>query len=245
MIIDFFRQLLSPNPETSSTGYSRINSRKDFNTVIDRETERADRSGLIFSIILFDFTQVQSMQRSIDFMLQLISARMRTSDEAGWLSDEKLGMVLYNTSHESALVLADEIRATFDDTNVEPPAIDIFIYPDDAQKLSVHSTDNRRMDRVNLELDTWLVVNEGDTEKHFKNVKTRNISIKGLFLESETVFKEGTTVDMNLFFPINDAVTIKHDKIIIKASGEVVRSENGGMGIKFDKNLSILPCDID
>ena len=235
MLKTLFRQLAILPIDENQPSDIRINSQNDFHYVLNRERSRADRSGLHFSIIVFDFTKIINAEASSDLLIKIMSERMRISDEIGWINKSKMGLMLYNTLLEQAKRSADAIVKRFNNAKKECPDISIFIYPDNAAKISSFTSDNRKIKRVELKLPLSLTVKDSDGENDIHNLKTKNISLNGVYFESEKILAVGTEVHLSIFLPIGDTITIMDDRIAVNVSGNVVRKDKKGMAISFKK----------
>jgi lipopolysaccharide/colanic/teichoic acid biosynthesis glycosyltransferase len=110
-----------------------INSRKVFAKIVDREIARANRSGLCFSIVNFSFRNSKIAKILFKQLINILSRRLRLTDEIGWIDDEHIGVLLYNTNLIDAYNFAKNIQKKQASTAF-PLDYEIFIYPQKDQK---------------------------------------------------------------------------------------------------------------
>ena len=85
-------------------------SKVEFIRIIETERARADRVGLRFSIVIFEFEDSKFKDKSLERLLKLLSERLRLTDEIGWVSESRIGALLYSTHPDDACYLAAQIR---------------------------------------------------------------------------------------------------------------------------------------
>ncbi len=102
--------------------------------------------------------------------------------------------------------------------------------------------DNRRLERFNLGLPSQILVGVG-RDQQIIDLFTRDISSDGAFFHTEIPLPVGTAVKIDLVISLEELKKIESRKALIKVSGEVVRSEDKGMAICFDKDYKITPID--
>jgi lipopolysaccharide/colanic/teichoic acid biosynthesis glycosyltransferase len=84
-------------------------SAEAFRAIIERERARADRNGSKFSLVVFDMADTDTDQIVERRLTELISQRVRSTDEVGWIDTRRIGIELPDTSAEGARQLAYEI----------------------------------------------------------------------------------------------------------------------------------------
>ncbi len=102
--------------------------------------------------------------------------------------------------------------------------------------------DKRRLERFNLGLSSQISVGTG-LDQEIINILTRDISSDGAYFHTEVPLPVGTAVKIDLIISLDELKKIESRKALIKVSGEVVRSENKGMAICFEKDYKIMPID--
>ena len=76
-----------------------------------------------------------------------------------------------------------------------------------------------------------------------KTNHTGNISAGGAFVDTDQNFNVGDNVEMQLFIPADEKKDAMSDNASIKATGKVVRAQNGGVAVAFGEVYKILPHD--
>jgi len=102
-------------------------------------------------------------------------------------------------------------------------------------------TEKREMERFDLELPTRLHVEDETGEQRTIEHKTKNISSNGAFIDTDSPFAVGTEVKLNITVPIDKLKDLGGKRSKIEVSGSVVRTDNEGMAICFNKNFCIMP----
>ena len=100
--------VITDTPKKKSVG--PIWSKEEFIRIIETERARADRVGLRFSIVKFDIEDSKAKDKSAARLLRLLSARLRLTDEVGWIAVNRIGALLYNTHPDDACYIASQIR---------------------------------------------------------------------------------------------------------------------------------------
>jgi hypothetical protein len=102
--------------------------------------------------------------------------------------------------------------------------------------------ERRRLERFDLHSPAKVqVVDEGGHEDVIDAV-TKDISSAGAFLISATPVAEGLTVDVEvvLSFETLHRITGGRGKVIVRVKGKVVRSDETGMAVAFDRKFRMI-----
>jgi len=103
--------------------------------------------------------------------------------------------------------------------------------------------ENRSLERFDLGLEAFVsVYSDSDTPDSLA-MQTRDISSDGAYLLTETPLPVGTKVNVDMILSLDELKKLG-GKALIKTSGEVLRTESGGMAISFDRNSRILPYSL-
>ena len=97
--------------------------------------------------------------------------------------------------------------------------------------------EKRKVERFNLHIETILnVQNEAIMDKA-QILLTRDISCAGVFLTTSNPLPIDTRVDLDFLLNQNelDSGSPKDERINISTSGKVVRTNEQGMAVEFDK----------
>lgn len=103
-----------------------IVSQDEFRRVLERERDRADRNGNVFSVVLFTADGddgLASLNRLADWFRQ----RLRKTDIVGLLDGARLGVAMLDTGVTGATKLCGDILR---DLSSEIAAHEMFVYPD-------------------------------------------------------------------------------------------------------------------
>ncbi len=94
-------------------------------TFIDRERNRADRSGGCFSLVVFEAGSNVERRR----LGRMISQRARATDEIGYLRDDSIGALLPDTGMSGAKCFVEHVAESADDPTLAQTC-QIFVYPE-------------------------------------------------------------------------------------------------------------------
>jgi lipopolysaccharide/colanic/teichoic acid biosynthesis glycosyltransferase len=89
--------------------FESISTVEEFQKILLRERSRADRSGLIFSLLTFDLEPLRSAQISVSDLARFLLHRVRTTDTVGGFDGHHLGLLLPDTPESGARKLAEDI----------------------------------------------------------------------------------------------------------------------------------------
>ncbi len=102
-------------------------------------------------------------------------------------------------------------------------------------------TEKRKMERFDLELPAWLYLVDESEELEPFEYKTRNICAGGAYFNTDSPFAVGTDVKINITLPINKFKELGGKHTRIDVSGSVIRADEQGMAVCFDKKFKIEP----
>jgi len=102
----FFKQKKQMNT------FGIIHSSESFRLILERERARAERTGHVFSLVVFDSNNGKGNEAIILGQLgSVLLQKVRMSDEVGWFDEEKsIGALLPGTSAEGAWQFIDIVR---------------------------------------------------------------------------------------------------------------------------------------
>lgn len=131
-----------------------------FRHVLERERARADRTGDHLSLLTLAPRSPKDAPATLAFLARILRTRLRATDEAGWLNDRLIGVVLPSTAAQGAWKLADDLCLEYLD-DLSPPVCTVYSYPSGQWKngeITVRPTANGdRAARPALELETLFV----------------------------------------------------------------------------------------
>jgi len=133
-----------------------IHSSEDFHKVLKRERFRADRNNHEFSLIVFDVGALKKNMGAARHFIDILTSRVRISDEVGLYDKRRLAVLLPDTSSRGAQVLADKVCREIP-TSASYPEYECFTYTYPSQKRFVvnsFSMSNRFEKDVNIKIAT-------------------------------------------------------------------------------------------
>lgn len=105
-------------------------SRDVFRRIINRERDRANRTGEIFSLVVFNAPDSNGKQKNLENLVNIVVRSMRSIDVLGWLDDNHVGILLPETensgAHKFVNKICTEAQSSQDVSNYE-----VYTYPSD------------------------------------------------------------------------------------------------------------------
>lgn len=99
----------------------------------------------------------------------------------------------------------------------------------------------RKVARFDLKLPATVSVGGSAQVLEFE---TQDISEGGAYLRNGKPLAMETTVDIELVLPLDKLVEIKGNKVKVRLSGVVVRSDAEGIAIRFDEEYVLKSLDL-
>lgn len=100
--------------------------------------------------------------------------------------------------------------------------------------------EKRKVERFALQIETMLHVPDDSATDTSQRLISRDISSDGVFLITNNPLPIGTRVDLDLLLRLNELNSNFKDKLInISTSGEIIRIEEGGFVVRFDKHHKV------
>jgi lipopolysaccharide/colanic/teichoic acid biosynthesis glycosyltransferase len=192
-----------PDPSQPS---GLIHTTRQFHELLKHAQTRSKRSGLNFSLVVFDVDGVRPRHLLTGELEQALICRLRTADTAGWLDDERLGILLPGMSEKDAYRLVHDIRAAMSKEAAFPKGR-VYSYSSD------WSLENRKL------LDEVLVKPSsahGYTaafDEVFAFLKDQSINSKSFRRSSLPIWKRamdigGALIGLVILSPVMLAVTV-------------------------------------
>jgi len=216
-----------------------IYSSEHFRVIVERERSRADRDGHGFSLVVFD---IESTANSIsaEYLRHVgFSRRLSPTDEIGWFDKRNIGVLLHNTSVEGAWSFCNYVRDIIA-AKGPPPDCSVYAYPSDKLEVVSGISIKRKEERFDVQAQSTVFLKDKGPQELKEDLLTTNISTGGLFLKTTYPLPIGTSLDINLVVPIDKLKKLEGDRALIKVSGSVVRANEDGMAIRFDKECDII-----
>jgi lipopolysaccharide/colanic/teichoic acid biosynthesis glycosyltransferase len=89
--------------------FDSIYSKEEFLEVVRRERLRTHRNKVPFSLLIFGMVTNSGDRQVFEDLIRVMLPRVRATDEVGWYSDHKIGILLPETAPEGAELVANEI----------------------------------------------------------------------------------------------------------------------------------------
>ena len=104
--------------------------------------------------------------------------------------------------------------------------------------------ERRKMERFDLKLPTRLSWAGKDKEHKSIELMTSNICSGGAFFKTNNPLTVGTDVKLAVILPLDKFKVAEHKILYIDVSGSVIRTDQQGMAICFDRKYKISPHKI-
>jgi len=101
-----------------------------------------------------------------------------------------------------------------------------------------------QFERFDLELHARIEVEAPGSKTEAFSLKTTNISSDGAFFRTPKPLSKGTKVKLNLILEIEKLKKLIGSQCHIKVRGTVVRSDEKGMGVRFQRNWKMIPFEV-
>ena len=99
--------------------------------------------------------------------------------------------------------------------------------------------DKRTFERFELKVPARVGIEGWDQKREEISLVTSNICAGGAYFFKKAPIPEGTRVQMDFVLSIDKLKGLLDSQCRIKVKGEVVRSEETGIAIRFDKDYQI------
>jgi hypothetical protein len=101
----FLRKLLGHlglSHNNESRALDGIRSAEEFRTILNRERGRVNRNGHTFSVVVFDLLDESKDSMCARRLADVLSVRIRATDEIGWFDERCIGVILPYTTPDLA-----------------------------------------------------------------------------------------------------------------------------------------------
>ncbi len=106
----------------------KIHAINDFHTILKRERSYSERNNHGFSLIVFDVGILEKHKILAKNLINILTSRVRISDDVGWFDERRVGILLPDTSSKDAGLLAKMTCKKI--AVIEPtPLCNIYTYP--------------------------------------------------------------------------------------------------------------------
>ena len=121
----YFKALRSSDRAALTDG---LYSSKQFLDLLDRERGRADRNSHGFSLVIFDLDS-EKTDKQIRALAKMLHRRMRATDIAGWVDEQRVGILLPETYNEGARTFAEHISQELVENRMPSLSYTVRTYP--------------------------------------------------------------------------------------------------------------------
>ncbi len=101
--------------------------------------------------------------------------------------------------------------------------------------------ERREFERFDLELPAKIETEDSGRKIETFSLKSGNVSSGGAFFPTYEPISVGKQVHLNLILTIEKLKRLFDSQCQIKVTGTVVRSEERGMAVRFNRNYEIMP----
>jgi lipopolysaccharide/colanic/teichoic acid biosynthesis glycosyltransferase len=124
----FLRSAQRAWPPDPAGGASTLHAAPRMQALLARERARTDRTGDPLSMVTFTPRTAAARAATVALLAQLLPTRLRCTDDAGWLDDERIAALLPGTTPDGAWKVADDVCVAFPET-LPPPVCTVYTYP--------------------------------------------------------------------------------------------------------------------
>jgi hypothetical protein len=105
----------------------------------------------------------------------------------------------------------------------------------------VNFIEKREMERFDLELPALLSMMDESGNQRAVEFMISNICAGGAFFKTDEPLSIGTEVKMDLILPLDKFKKFGRKRSHVDVSGSVIRTDEQGMAVCFDKKYRIMP----
>ncbi|MGD8522881.1 MAG: PilZ domain-containing protein [Desulfobacterales bacterium] len=101
--------------------------------------------------------------------------------------------------------------------------------------------EKRQVERFALKLEAYVVRSDDAPTAESHRLTTRDVSMNGAYLLTSQPLPLGTKVKIDVILSMEGVKQQKMRKALIKAFGEVLRTDGEGMAVEFYENSKFMP----
>jgi len=103
--------------------------------------------------------------------------------------------------------------------------------------------ERRKLERFDLHIPATIELLITKRDKELIRLLTKNVCSGGAYFHTTKPLPENTQVKIDLILPLDKLKTLKDERkhALIKVTGKVLRSEQEGMAVCFEKDYQIHP----
>jgi lipopolysaccharide/colanic/teichoic acid biosynthesis glycosyltransferase len=138
---------------SSAAALRGLHSPEEFNRILERERVRSDRTGAVFSLVVFTVGRRPADAETLAHLARILKRRLRLTDEAGRLDDRRIGVLLPVTPVAGAWTVIDAVCLCLP-RGVPMPECSVYTYPsqlpagDDEENAAADHTEDGRPARA-------------------------------------------------------------------------------------------------
>lgn len=138
---------------SSAAALRGLHSPEEFNRILERERVRSDRTGEVFSLVVFTVGRRPADAETLAHLARILKRRLRLTDEVGRLDDRRLGVMLPVTPVSGAWTVIDDVCLCLP-RGVPMPECSAYAYPsqlpagDDEENAAAGNTEDGRPARA-------------------------------------------------------------------------------------------------
>ncbi|MGE4553683.1 MAG: PilZ domain-containing protein, partial [Desulfovibrionaceae bacterium] len=102
-------------------------------------------------------------------------------------------------------------------------------------------SERRRAARFEMNLPADLTVTDARGGRELLELLTRDVCAGGVFLSTGDPLPPDTEVEIHLRVPLDRVEGMRGKHTHVRATGQVVRAQQGGMAVRFDVSYQLLP----
>jgi lipopolysaccharide/colanic/teichoic acid biosynthesis glycosyltransferase len=163
-----------------------------FRRIIDRERNRANRTGEVFALVVFVLPENRENQEILKLLSDALSQRIRAIDAVGWLDSQHVGTLLPETNSVGACHFAEKICHEILLVQT-PPKFEIVTYPSerltDPEQIKPHlSPEKSENKHIWKNLSGTLQFNRSSRNVDYVFCLTRTALKRGFDIIGSSVF---------------------------------------------------------
>lgn len=204
-----------------------VHTSEQLRWVLQRERARSDRTGRIFSLLIFSQRETQRGD-PLRALVRILQERLRCYDEIGLLEEGRLGVVLPDTPGSGAWKVADDVVSLYP-TRYDPPLCDVYTYPTNWSTLDADSglaeaalndssledscvedssLDDSSLDGAAAGSDTWQTSDDADEQDQRPIHRMEELFVLRMPLWKRGLDMVGALVGLTLFSPVLAAAAL-------------------------------------
>jgi lipopolysaccharide/colanic/teichoic acid biosynthesis glycosyltransferase len=125
--VAFVRSCLGSEQEPFLVG---MQSASQFRNGLERERACSDRSGIVFSLLVFAWRDGKARREGLRPLARILARRLRATDEYGWVDRDRVGAILRTAAGPEATKVTAHILAAYP-AGLPRVTVEVYTYPSD------------------------------------------------------------------------------------------------------------------